>query len=79
MESTTLYDKLWNPHVVTDHGDGTALLYIDRQLLHEVSSPAGFAGMRMRGLPLLDGRSTTSPTSNRSFVVSTASCCGSRR
>ena len=52
MDSTTLYDKLWTSHVVTDHGDGTALLYIDRQLLHEVSSPAGFAGMRMRGLPL---------------------------
>ena len=45
----TLYDKLWESHVVTDHGDGTALLYIDRQMLHEVSSPAGFAGLRGRG------------------------------
>ena len=48
----TLYDKLWESHVVTDHGDGTALLYIDRQLLHEVSSPQGFAGLRERGLRL---------------------------
>ncbi len=46
----TLYDKLWQSHVVTDHGDGSALLYIDRQLLHEVSSPQAFAGLRQRGL-----------------------------
>ncbi len=46
----TLYDKLWESHVVTDFGDGTALLYIDRQLLHEVSSPVGFDGLRERGL-----------------------------
>jgi 3-isopropylmalate/(R)-2-methylmalate dehydratase large subunit len=50
MAARTLYDKLWESHVVTDYGDGDALLYIDRQLLHEVSSPAGFAGLRARGL-----------------------------
>ena len=49
MQGRTLYDKLWEMHVVTDFGDGEALLYIDRQLLHEVSSPAGFAGLRERG------------------------------
>ena len=49
MPGKTLYDKLWEAHVVTDYGDGEALLYIDRQLLHEVSSPAGFAGLRQRG------------------------------
>ena len=49
MPGRTLYDQLWESHVVTDYGDGDALLYIDRQLLHEVSSPAGFAGLRERG------------------------------
>jgi 3-isopropylmalate/(R)-2-methylmalate dehydratase large subunit len=45
----TLYDKLWSSHVVRDYGDGAALLYIDRQLLHEVSSPQTFEGMRTSG------------------------------
>ena len=45
----TLYDKLWISHVVRDYGDGLALLYIDRQLLHEVSSPQTFEGMRANG------------------------------
>jgi 3-isopropylmalate/(R)-2-methylmalate dehydratase large subunit len=52
MAGQTLYDKLWTSHVVTDHGDGSALLYIDAQLLHEVSSPAAFAGLRARGQAL---------------------------
>ncbi len=46
----TLYDKLWRAHVVSEAGDGSTLLYIDRQMLHEVSSPQGFAGLRARGL-----------------------------
>ncbi len=45
----TLYDKLWDAHVVTDYGDGSALLYIDRQLVHEVSSPQAFEGLRTNG------------------------------
>lgn len=45
----TLYDKLWSSHVVRDFGDGLALLYIDRQLLHEVSSPQTFEGLRSSG------------------------------
>ncbi len=48
----TLYDKLWSQHVVRDYGDGAALLYIDRQLLHEVSSPQTFEGMRVSGRPV---------------------------
>jgi 3-isopropylmalate/(R)-2-methylmalate dehydratase large subunit len=43
----TLYDKLWQAHVVADNGDGSALIYIDRQLLHEVTSPQAFDGLRM--------------------------------
>lgn len=45
----TLYDKLWGDHVVHDYGDGTALIYIDRQLLHEVTSPQAFEGLRLAG------------------------------
>jgi 3-isopropylmalate/(R)-2-methylmalate dehydratase large subunit len=44
----TLYDKLWTTHVVADGAEGVSLLYIDRQLLHEVSSPQAFAGVRAR-------------------------------
>ena len=45
----TLYDKLWSSHVVHDYGDDVSLLYIDRQLIHEVSSPQAFEGMRASG------------------------------
>ncbi len=43
----TLYDKLWHDHVVRSEEDGTALLYIDRHLVHEVTSPQAFEGLRM--------------------------------
>ena len=49
MTGRTLYDKLWDSHVVTEYGDGSALLYIDRQLLHEVTSPQAFEGLRLAG------------------------------
>jgi 3-isopropylmalate/(R)-2-methylmalate dehydratase large subunit len=45
----TLYDKLWDAHVVRDNGDGTSLLYIDRHLVHEVTSPQAFDGLRLAG------------------------------
>jgi 3-isopropylmalate/(R)-2-methylmalate dehydratase large subunit len=45
----TLYDKLWNAHVVRSEPDGTALLYIDRHLVHEVTSPQAFEGLRDAG------------------------------
>ncbi len=45
----TLYDKLWASHVVSEDTDGTCLLYIDRQLLHEVTSPQAFEGLRLAG------------------------------
>ena len=47
MAAKTLYDKLWDAHVVRTEEDGSALLYIDRQLLHEVTSPQAFEGLRM--------------------------------
>lgn len=42
----TLYDKLWDTHVVRENPDGTVLLYIDRHLIHEVTSPQAFDGLR---------------------------------
>ncbi len=45
----TLYDKLWSNHVVNEDNNGTCLLYIDRQLLHEVTSPQAFEGLRLAG------------------------------
>lgn len=47
MSGKTLYDKLWEAHLVKQREDGTALIYIDRQLLHEVTSPQAFEGLRM--------------------------------
>lgn len=47
MKAKTLYDKLWDAHVVREDENGTALLYIDRQLVHEVTSPQAFEGLRM--------------------------------
>ena len=44
--STTLYDKIWNDHLVHQQEDGTALLFVDRHLIHEVTSPQAFEGLR---------------------------------
>jgi len=43
----TLYDKIWHDHLVAEQNDGSALLYIDQQLLHEVTSPQAFEGLRL--------------------------------
>ena len=45
----TLYDKIWDDHLVHEAEDGTCLLYIDRHLVHEVTSPQAFEGLRMTG------------------------------
>ena len=47
MAGKTLYDKLWESHVVREESDGTCLLYIDRHLMHEVTSPQAFEGLRL--------------------------------
>lgn len=52
MPSSTLYDKVWQSHVIKDYDDGTSLIYIDRHLVQEVSSPQGFAGLRAQNRPL---------------------------
>lgn len=47
MAGKTLYDKLWEAHLVKERDDGTALIYIDRHLIHEVTSPQAFEGLRL--------------------------------
>jgi 3-isopropylmalate/(R)-2-methylmalate dehydratase large subunit len=49
MAGKTLYDKLWDAHVVRHNEDGTALIYIDRHLVHEVTSPQAFEGLKLAG------------------------------
>ncbi|MCK9503043.1 MAG: 3-isopropylmalate dehydratase large subunit [Porticoccaceae bacterium] len=49
MSCSTLYDKLWDAHLVETREDGTALLYIDRHIIHEVTSPQAFEGLRLAG------------------------------
>ena len=49
MNPRTLFDKLWERHVITESADGTALIYIDRHFLHEVLSPQAFEGLRLTG------------------------------
>lgn len=49
MSSKTLYDKIWDSHLVSERADGTALIYIDRHLIHEVTSPQAFEGLRLAG------------------------------
>ena len=48
----TLYDKIWNDHVVTNNDDGTSIIYIDRHLVHEVTSPQAFEGLKIAGRPV---------------------------
>ncbi|MFK8033680.1 MAG: 3-isopropylmalate dehydratase large subunit [Hyphomicrobiales bacterium] len=69
---TTLYDKIWNDHLVHEQDDGTCLLYIDRHLVHEVTSPQAFEGLRMAGRKVHAPHKTLAvvdhnvPTSDRS-------------
>src|SRR5258705_6687513 len=49
MNPQTLYDKLWASHLVRQEPEGTALIYIDRHLVHEVTSPQAFEGLKLAG------------------------------
>ena len=68
----TLYDKIWDDHVVHEADDGTCLLYIDRHLVHEVTSPQAFEGLRMTGRTVRQPEKTLAvvdhnvPTTDRS-------------
>ena len=52
MQPRTLYDKLWDAHLVRELTDGTSLLYVDRHLVHEVTSPQAYEGLRLAGRQL---------------------------
>ena len=70
--ATTIYDKIWNDHLVHEQDDGTCLLYIDRHLVHEVTSPQAFEGLRLTGRKVRAPQKTLAvvdhnvPTSDRS-------------
>ncbi|WP_439528060.1 3-isopropylmalate dehydratase large subunit [Pannonibacter sp.] len=71
-KARTLYDKIWDDHVVDMQEDGTGLLYIDRHLVHEVTSPQAFEGLRMTGRKVRQPEKTLAvvdhnvPTTDRS-------------
>ncbi len=73
--SKTLYDKLWDSHVVLQEADGTALIYIDRQLVHEVTSPQAFEGLKLahrkpwRTASMLAVPDHNVPTANRAAGI----------
>ena len=71
----TLYDKIWDEHLVHEAPDGTCLLYIDRHLVHEVTSPQAFEGLRMAGRKVRAPEKTLAvvdhnvPTTDRSHGI----------
>ncbi|WP_419731264.1 3-isopropylmalate dehydratase large subunit [Lichenicola sp.] len=75
MAMPTLFDKIWEAHVVDRLEDGTAILYIDRHLLHEVTSPQAFEGLRLSGRRLRRPDATIAvvdhnvPTTDRSLPI----------
>ena len=72
----TLYDKIWDDHLVHEDNDGTALLYVDRHLVHEVTSPQAFEGLRIQGRQVRKPKLTLAvpdhnvPTTDRSKGIS---------
>ena len=65
MSGKTLYDKIWESHLVKERDDGTALVYIDRHLIHEVTSPQAFEGLRLAGRsPWRAGANLATPDHN---------------
>ncbi|HSO43131.1 MAG TPA: 3-isopropylmalate dehydratase large subunit [Rhodospirillales bacterium] len=74
-KARTLFDKIWDAHVVDVQDDGTCVLYIDRHLVHEVTSPQAFEGLRMAGRPVRRPEATLAvadhnvPTTDRSVGI----------
>ncbi|SCY17151.1 3-isopropylmalate dehydratase large subunit [Microvirga guangxiensis] len=74
-KARTLYDKIWDDHVVDQQDDGTCLLYIDRHLVHEVTSPQAFEGLRTAGRKVRQPHKTLAvvdhnvPTTDRSHGI----------
>lgn len=75
MTGKTLFDKIWDAHIVEEVDDGPQVLYIDRHLIHEVTSPQAFAGIEKRGIPLFRPQQTIAtadhnvPTKNQHLPI----------
>lgn len=75
MAGKTLFDKVWDAHVVQEIPDGPSVLYIDKHLIHEVTSPQAFAGIDARGLKVFRPRNTVAtpdhnvPTENQHLTI----------
>ena len=75
MESKTLFDKIWDAHTVKQVDGGPSVLYIDRHLIHEVTSPVAFLGLKTRGLKVFRPDLTTAtpdhnvPTENQHLTI----------
>ncbi len=74
MTAKTLYEKLWDSHVVKQYNDNSCLLYIDRHLVQEVSSPVAFSSLKARGIGLRQAQKCLAmvdhvlPTQNKQHV-----------
>ena len=74
--SQTIYDKIWNEHLVHEQKDGTSLLFVDRHLIHEVTSPQAFEGLRTSNRKVRHPKLTLAvadhnvPTTDRSKGIS---------
>lgn len=79
MAGKTLFDKIWESHVVRAEPDGTTLLYIDRQLVHEVTSPQAFEVKACRPAPSPTGGHTGSAGSQCSYDRPDAADCRSHQ
>ena len=75
MEPKTLFDKIWDAHVVKQVEGGPNVLYIDRHFIHEVTSPVAFLGLKTRGLKVFRPENTTAtpdhnvPTENQHLSI----------
>lgn len=75
MKPRTLYEKIWDDHVIDQSEDGTCLIYIDRHLVHEVTSPQAFEGLRIAGRKVRKLKNTLAvmdhnvPTTDRSLPI----------
>jgi Aconitase family (aconitate hydratase) len=83
MTPRTLYDKIWDDHLVDEGEDGTCLIYIDRHLVHEVTSPQAFEGLRANGRKVRAPEKTLAvvdhnvPTTDRSAGIDDPATSGS--
>ena len=79
MTAKTLYDKLWDEHVVRTEPDGTALLYIDRHLVHEVTSPQAFEGLELAGRKVFRIAANLAVSDHNVPTTDRAACFGGSR